>query len=296
MRANRFDLQMIYLPDPGRGEYTAPMQQRETTVSVAIRSCRHAVMGLALACLSPLPVLSQGLDIQPISLDVAGDSNLVLAALPVAGGAPVFGSSLNETPGIVPVAVRRAAALPQPSIILGLIAPGEEEAFGVERLLPATVQEIAFELDDLAAREDLRARDPDLFRRLIEEGHLDPAPDQLNRVLQTELSRMNCYRSGIDGAWGPGSRRSVAAYFDELQTVSWPDQDPSAELFRQIILNGDVTCPVPVAVAPSAPAPSTNRAATSTRAPAAAAPAPAQAPQSNRPTLSNGLSGVGVFR
>ena len=31
--------------------------------------------------------------------------------------------------------------------------------------------------------------------------------------LQTELARMNCYRSRIDGDWGPGSRRSVGWSF-----------------------------------------------------------------------------------
>ncbi|MEX0308728.1 MAG: hypothetical protein AB3N17_00635 [Tateyamaria sp.] len=243
---------------------------------------------------------AQGIQIEPLNLDVAGEGALVQTSFAAASDLPVFSQSIAVEPGVVPVAVRQLDTLPQPSIILGRIAPGQEEEFGIERLLPETVAQVIFDLADLDARNALRADNPELFAQLISEGHLDPEADQLNRTLQVELQRMNCYRSGIDGAWGPGSRRSVASYFEQLANVSWPDQQPTNELFRAILLNGDVACPTPVAAPrPAATNRTTTRTTTTTttrtQRPAAAAPAPAAKPQTqSKPTLS--IGGSGVFR
>ncbi|WP_179141845.1 caspase family protein [Salibaculum halophilum] len=38
------------------------------------------------------------------------------------------------------------------------------------------------------------------------------APDDLPRAVQTELARLGCYRVGVDGIWGPGSRRALNAF------------------------------------------------------------------------------------
>ncbi|MBE1283396.1 MAG: hypothetical protein GJ676_08780 [Rhodobacteraceae bacterium] len=255
---------------------------------------------MALFAAAPSSSLAQDLDIQPISLDVSSETDqLVLAALPVGDVMPIIrGVTADETP-VVRAAVRPSDQLPTPSIILGYIAPEQEEEFGLDRLLPATVEQISFALDDLEAREALRARDADLFKRFVEEGHLDPDPAQLNRTLQAELLRMRCYRSSIDGQWGRGSRRSVTSYFNELDGVSWPDQNPSNELFRAILINGDVVC----AAAPSNRTVRTNTSTSSrssssstrTRTPAPAPapqPAPAQKPAA---TIELGPS-IGVFR
>ena len=236
---------------------------------------------------------AQGLEIAPLTLDVDADdgSFRALAAVDDSGapqsegigaGADLIAASLTAT------------GLPQPSIILGVIAPGQEAAFGIETLLPNTVEAVAFDLDDLAAREALRESDPELFRQLIEEGHIDPDASDLNRTLQIELARMNCYRSGIDGAWGPGSRRSVSEYFAQVEDASWPEQAPTMELFRAIVLNGDVDCPTPQPVRAAVPRTTT----TTTTAPAATqttTPAPEPA-QPSRPTLNTLSGGSGVFR
>ena len=264
------------------------------------RSCRSVVGGVVAALMvhaAPM-ALAQGLEIAPIGFDLADDSdNLVLAAFAAPTDAPVLGSVQL---GATPAAARVATGLPQPSIIVGLIAPGQEEAFGLETLLPSTVEQIGFSLDDLTAREALRESNPELFRRLIEEGHLDPDEAQLNRVLQTELARMNCYRSGIDGQWGRGSRGSVNEYFAQLASVDWPDAAPTNELFRAIIINGDVACPTPVAAA--APR-RTNTATTTTRttttratAPRPAAPAPKPAAPAAKPKPKLSIGGSGVLR
>jgi len=256
-------------------------------VNRVFRSCRYVLTGLLAALVvQAAPVAhAQGIEIAPIGIDLADDGdNLVLASFAAPNTAPVFEAFQL---GATPVAARVSAGLPQPSIIVGLIAPGQEEEFGLESLLPATVEQIGFSLDDLESREALRESDPEMFRRLIEEGHLDPEADQLNRVLQSELARMNCYRTRVDGAWGPGSRRSVGEYFTELASVEWPDPAPTQDLFRAILLNGDVTCATPAAAAPRATTPR----ATTPRA-TAPAPAPAPAAPAAKPKLSIGGSGV----
>ncbi len=263
-----------------------------------LRSCRSVVSGLVAALVVHAAPMAhaQGLEIAPIGIDVADDGDsLVLAAFAAPNNAPVFESVQL---GATPAAARAAIGMPQPSIIVGMIAPGQEEEFGLETLLPATVQQVAFSLDDIAAREALRENQPEIFRRLIEEGHMDPDEAQLNRVLQTELARMNCYRSGIDGAWGPGSRRSVGEYFEELSSVDWPDQSPTNELFRAILLNGDVACPTPVAAAPAPRATTTrtNTATTTRTQPRAAAPAPRAAAPAAKPKPKLSIGGSGVLR
>ena len=259
------------------------------------RSCRYVLTGfLAALAVQAAPVVqAQGLEITPIGIDLADDGDdLVLASFAAAGNAPLIeGVQLGATP----VAARIAVGLPPPSIIVGIIEAGREDEFGLATLLPSTVEKFGFSLEDLEAREALRESNPDLFRRLVEEGHLDPDEDRLPRILQTELARMNCNRSGIDGVWGRGSRRSVGEYFAQLASVSWPDQAPTPELLRAIIINGDVACPTPAAVA--RPAATPRRTTTPARTqPRAAAPAPKPvAPAAKpkpKPKLSIGGSGV----
>ena len=259
------------------------------------RSCRYVLTGLlaALAVQAAPAVQAQGLEIAPIGIDLADDGdNLVLASFAAAGTAPLIeGVQL----GAMPVAARVAVGLPPPSIIVGMIEAGREDEFGLATLLPATVEKFGFSLEDLEAREALRESNPDLLRRLVEEGYLDPDEDRLPRILQTELARMNCNRSGIDGVWGRGSRRSVGEYFAQLASVSWPDQAPTPELLRAIIINGDVACPTPAAVV--RPAPTPRRTTTPARTqPRAAAPAPKPVAPAAKPKPKLSIGGSGVLR
>jgi len=263
------------------------------------RTFVFAVSGVVLFSAAPQAGLTQGLDIQPLSLDFAPQGEqLVLAALPAADAAPVVRGAAQQGIAAVPAAVRPSDQLPLPSIILGFIAPEQEEEFGLDRLLPATVEQIAFALDDLEAREALRARDAALFKRLVEEGHLDPEAGQLNRILQTELLRMRCYRSTIDGQWGRGSRRSVTSYFSQLDNVSWPDQRPTNDLFRAILINGDVVCATATRQTTRSSTRTTRRSSGSsqTSRPAAPAPAPAPAPAKKPAVKIDPGIGIGIFR
>jgi hypothetical protein len=197
------------------------------------------------SCLGVGHAISKGLDVKQILLDLGSENELILASVSLkAYEAPILRLQNSSGAGIKRASLTVSPELPQPSVILGLIEAGKETLFGLNRLLPATVEKFKFALDDLAAREFLRNSNPDLFRRLIQEGHLDPIENQLSWVLQTELKRMQCYTSRIDGSWGPGSRRAVGAYFDQLSDRTWLDQSPTIALFRSVLLIGDVDCPL----------------------------------------------------
>ena len=261
---------------------------------------RHLIAGVLFAVSLPLSATSQSFSSEPIAFDVddtAGDAGtplLIAAYEPPAGTAPQIGAA-----GANRAAAVTQAGLPAPSIILGRIEPGREADFGISILLPETVATMRFDFDDLETRVAMRGEDPEMFRKLIEQGHIDPPAERLNAALQLELQRMNCYRSTIDGLWGPGSRRSVGGYFDAREdALTWPDQEPSMELFRAIILYPDVECvvqqPTPRATTQTTtPRTTTTRTMTARPAPAPAPSAPATT--SNRPRISTG-GGIGVFR
>ena len=267
-----------------------------------LRRLTFGLVGVA-ACAGT--ALAQSFGADPIAFDLgdtadaAGSPVLIAAYQPPADTAPSFAG-----PNVGQGAVAAQAGRPTPSIILGRIEPGREADFGITTLLPETVAQMAFAFDDVEKRVAMRGDDPEMFRMLVEQGHIDPPAERLNVALQTELQRMQCYRSGIDGLWGRGSARSVRDYFGEREDgAEWPDQQPSMELFRAIIMYPDVECEVPVAAAP-APRPTTTRSTTTrrtttttttTRRAATPAPAPKPAAPASKPKITGG-GGIGVFR
>ena len=186
-------------------------------------------------------------------------------------------------------ALPRASGLPEPSIIIGIITETRASFSTIDdEQGEVTTNEITFE--NVAARRALQESDPGLFQQLVFGGAFDPPPALLERVIQTELARMACYTSTIDGIWGRGSRGSVTRFFNEIQGVTPVTTEPTMELFHQIISQPEVLCPAPVVRAqPRQPA----RPANNTPAPA---PEPAPQPQRrNRGGNSTGFVG-GVFR
>jgi hypothetical protein len=183
-------------------------------------------------------------------------------------------------------ALPQAEGLPEPSIIVGLFDGLTNAAFN-RAAEPGEVSSSEISYDNLVARRNLRAEDPDLFESLIVGGAFDPPEQLLGRALQSELARMGCYNAGIDGVWGGGSRSSVERYFAEIPGEIAETLEPTFGLFRQIIRKDDVVCAAPVAVAaPVRTAPArttttrrpaaTQQAAPTRRAPAAAAPSTPQ--------------------
>ena len=129
----------------------------------------------------------------------------------------------------------QAAGLPAPSIIVG------------EQAIPRPQVQRGPMGVDFAERARLRAEDARMFERMVAEGAYDPEPAQLAAALQTELARMQCYAAGIDGVWGGDSNAAVQRYFAKAGGTAAASGADIA-LYRQLILNPDVTCdPVPVA-------------------------------------------------
>ena len=229
---------------------------------------------------------------QPVR-PVSGGATLV----PVRPTANRISNGVTVTPrGPVPVsaaappAVAGSGDLPQPYILVGFAAP-EEASFGTATDPQGPVAGAAFAYDDLEGRRRLRASDPDGFAALVQAGAFDPPPQEIIVALQTELTRMSCYNSSIDGQWGPGSRAAVGRYYEQIGGAS-PSQDPDVAIFRQIVLRDDVTCP-----AVQAPAPRPAAAQPRATAPAAPAAPATPAPQPTRPSRTiNQSSGSGIFR
>ncbi|MDN3713682.1 hypothetical protein QWZ10_21510 [Paracoccus cavernae] len=51
-------------------------------------------------------------------------------------------------------------------------------------------------------RATLRREDAAAFADLLEQGAFDPDADRMAAAIQTELFRMSCYASTVDGLWG----------------------------------------------------------------------------------------------
>ncbi len=229
----------------------------------------------------PVRPVSGGVTLVPVRSNVTtvtGGVRLAAPTTPVPQ--PVSANISRPVPG--------AGGLPQPSIIVGLLEEVTEASFATaeEPVAPVSGSIIAF--DDIDGRQALRDNDPELFASLLETGAFDPPPAELARALQTELARMNCYTSGIDGQWGPGSRASVGRYYEQIGGAA-PSQDADVRIFRQIALRDDVTCPA-VQARPAAQ-PRTPRPATTT--PQAATPTPAPS-TGTPPRVINRDRGVGV--
>lgn len=195
-----------------------------------------------------------------------------------------------------PAAFPQPAGLPEPSIIVGIIA-GQNNFDTVDPNPPDILaSEISY--DDLEARRAFRDQNPALFESLVVSGAFDPATPELAIALQTELARMNCYRSRIDGDWGNISRQAVDRYFARANGTA-VSRDANAELFRQVILQDGIRCPTPVVAQPSR---ATTRSPSSgqTRQPQVQPRQPTRQPQpQTAPSGGGGLGDVnlgGVFR
>ncbi len=66
-------------------------------------------------------------------------------------------------------------------------------------------------------------------------------PDNVPMAVQTELARLGCYRSAIDGIWGKGSALSLVRYYSAKKTA--PDTlQPTPELYVALKGEENVVC------------------------------------------------------
>lgn len=194
------------------------------------------------------------------------------------------------------VALPLVAGQPEPSIIVGMIDGITDAALSLDGAQQDESRALAY--DDVDARRALKSNNPDLFDLLLAAGSLDPPDSQLALALQTELQRMNCYTLRVDGDWGNGSRRAFQAYLDRLENVQVASLDANVDLFRLILRNDEVVCPV---AAPAAAAATTRSAAPARTTPTQPTPPAAAQPTPTAPArepTGGGFPGNfgGVFR
>lgn len=72
---------------------------------------------------------------------------------------------------------------------------------------------------------------------------------QLARNMQTELQRLGCYRMGIDGLWGPGSKRAFQNYLSGTKQTA-PSLEPSVQWLNTLIVHPGRVCRAPVKYTP----------------------------------------------
>ncbi|MGL5010057.1 MAG: hypothetical protein ACRC6I_09250 [Paracoccaceae bacterium] len=241
---------------------------------------------------SPVIVMDAGIisPVQAVASPIVAGAVVEGEALAVLAAAPATPRSTGARP------VPGAGGLPQPSIILGETETLASLAVPEEAVAPVTQQ---LDYTDMDARNAAKEADAAAYVELIAAGAYDPPPEQLAFAVQTELARMNCYTRAIDGDWGNGSRRALQLYFDTLK-VAATTQEPTVEVFRQLLTEDAVACPDVVAPAPAAATPrTTQRTTTRQTAPApqaaAPAPAPAPAPAETGRRIRTG-TGTGAFR
>jgi len=210
------------------------------------------------------------------------------------------GQTLRQTPGTVRIFTASAnpaqqyrptaAGLPTPSIIVGVIKP--EDSFANPTELGAAISGTEMGVLDYNARQKMQTENPELFNRLLTSGAFDPPENALAGAIQTELSRMGCYSSRIDGIWGNGSRAAVDRYFSRIGDTP-KTREPVIQLYRQLLRKGDVTCPASRTTARTTPrgtGGSTRTPRTTTRTP------PKPATQTGPRTIDRTSNPAGVFR
>lgn len=109
----------------------------------------------------------------------------------------------------------------------------------------------------LAALDPAQIRPDPVPVPAVEEEKAD-LPDDLPRAIQAELSRLGCYRSGIDGIWGSGSARALLRYY-ATKKESPDDLEPNARLYARLTAEDKVVCTFTEAAKPQATTPRRQR-------------------------------------
>ena len=139
-------------------------------------------------------------------------SNSAPAAIPVAKS----GSTVAERR-----ALRRAAAM--------------EEAQRNGRVSPAAWERPEVEQPQVTSDYTDRVVLP--AERLVIIADTQPAAPtdryELARVLQTELKRVGCYFGDVDGDWGPGSKRAMGSFTEQVN-ASLPVENPDHILLKMV--------------------------------------------------------------
>ncbi|UVK36971.1 caspase family protein [Mesorhizobium sp. AR10] len=126
----------------------------------------------------------------------------------------------------------------------------------------------------------------------------DKATD-LARSIQTELRRLGCYRTTVDGSWGKGSVRALTNYYKNTKRAA-STTEPSVELLGDLFLHSGRVCKDPVVVQRAKPTRVSSDAAPVRKGAASRKTARSAKSQSSRPAapppdISGGIGIGGVF-
>ena len=177
------------------------------------------------------------------------------APTPQAAAAQTTPEAAPTAPRPVPVSMARRPGQPEPAIIVGELA----SLLGASNRGPMGIPR--------EVRDRIRQIDIAFFEMMLNEGRFDPEGNQYAAAIQTELSQMNCYNGSVDGNWGNGSLAALQRYFSTLGQAQ-AGTVPGPELYRRIVTNETVRCPVEqrVSVPRNEAAPTRNNAGTAPRA------------------------------
>lgn len=87
-----------------------------------------------------------------------------------------------------------------------------------------------------------------------------PLPENLALGVQSQLDRIGCYGMQVDGDWGNGSRRAMAAYY-EAKKAAPGEMEPTEAVYRALLAEPVNTCEK-AAVAVKAPTKTTPKKST----------------------------------
>lgn len=191
-------------------------------------------------------------------------------------------------------AMTRTAALAQPETVSDAAGSAPVERLRPDRewfpddAAPAS-QDAAPASQDQGEERRTAALDPAEPLDAEPEAPRQPLIDEreLARSIQSDLARLGCYRMGVDGVWGPGSRNSLAQYYREKGEVA-PSLEPSTDVLAMLQDESGTVCAPPerprkpkvAAPTQKKKAPARAKAQPAPQRPTASAPqAPAAAPK-----------------
>ena len=186
--------------------------------------------------------------------------------------------------------------MPTPSIIVGNIK--SQDAFLDPTRTGGAISANEMGVANFDDRHRIKNENPALYEQLLTSGAFDPDKSALAGAIQTELARMGCYSARVDGIWGNGSRAAVGRYFKQIGSAA-PTQEPTVELYRQILRKDDAACPAVRTTSRSHPVTSRQGAGrtVSNRTPSTPRTAPAKPDTATGPrTIKRNLNPAGVFR
>jgi hypothetical protein len=134
-----------------------------------------------------------------------------------------------------------AGLLPSDPLLGREIKPGDElEALVLASLSPTrSLVPIFLPRSRVEGRELSRDEAESVGIELPDETELTGRP--LARQVQIELSRLGCYRSGVDGLWGKGSALALVRYYGNKR-VAANNLNPSNSLLQILRTEPQVIC------------------------------------------------------